>query len=114
LQVWGDGSQSRSFLYVEDFARGLLDITERYAVCDPVNVGTDEEVTISQLVHEVLEATGSNVAVEFDTTKPSGQPRRNCDNKKAKSVAGFQPQVSLKEGLRKTVEWYRNNRKKKT
>ena len=113
LRVWGDGTQTRSFLYVEDFARGLLDVAERYAVCDPVNLGTTEEITIAELVNLVLKATGSNVSVEFDASKPTGQPRRNCDNTKAQAKLGFKPQVSLDEGLRRTVEWYRRSRGKR-
>jgi len=112
LRVWGDGTQTRSFLYVEDFVRGILDVAERYAVCDPVNIGTTEEITIAQLVRKVLEATGSKATPVFDASKPAGQPRRNCDNTKAQAKLGFKPQVSLEEGLRRTAEWYRRNREK--
>lgn len=112
LRVWGDGTQTRAFLYVEDLARGLLDTAERHAVCDPVNLGTTQEVTISELVRLVLQATGSKAQVQFDPTRPAGQPRRNCDSTKARERLGFEPKVYLEEGLRRTVEWYRRNRKK--
>lgn len=107
VRVWGDGAQTRAFLYVDDFARGLLDVTERYAECDPVNIGTTEEVRIARLIELVLKAAGSSAEVEFDPSKPSGQPRRNCDNTKALEKTGFKAEVSLEEGLRRTVEWYR-------
>lgn len=107
LLVWGDGSQSRAFLYVEDAARGLLDVTERYAECDPVNLGTDEEVTIEDLARTILRLAGSKARLRFDPSKPSGQPRRNCDTAKAKAKAGFVAQVSLEDGLRRSVDWYR-------
>lgn len=111
VRVWGDGTQTRAFLYVEDLARGLLEVTERYAECDPVNLGTTEEVSIRQLVGMVLEACGSTAKAEFDPSKPSGQPRRNCDNTKALNKVGYKTQVSLKEGLRRTVDWYRGQRR---
>jgi GDP-L-fucose synthase len=110
LRVWGDGTQSRSFLYVEDFARGLLDATERYAVGEPVNLGTSEEVTIARLVELVLEATGSKARVVYDRSKPAGQPRRNCDAALAREKLAFAPRVDLREGLRRTVEWIRATR----
>lgn len=110
VRVWGDGTQSRAFLYVEDFARGLLEVCERYAVCDPVNLGTSEEVTIRRLAELILEASGSKARLVFDPSKPSGQPRRNCDPSRAKELIGFQAKVSLREGLGRTVQWYRANR----
>ncbi|MFH2202529.1 MAG: NAD-dependent epimerase/dehydratase family protein [Elusimicrobiota bacterium] len=113
VRVWGDGSQTRAFLYVEDFARGVLEVTERYAECDPINLGADEEVPIRDLIDMIIELTGSRAAVEFDTTKPAGQPRRNCDTKKAREKTGFTAQVSLKEGLRRTIEWYKKTHETK-
>ena len=110
VRVWGDGTQTRAFLYVEDFARGLLEVTERYAECDPVNLGTTEEVTVAELVRLVLKAAGSSARVEFDPSKPAGQPRRNCDSTKARAKVGFEPKFRLEEGLRRTVDWYKLNR----
>jgi GDP-L-fucose synthase len=109
--VWGDGTATRAFLYVEDAARGLLELTERYAEADPVNIGTEEEVTVRQLAELVLRLAGSKAKLKFDTSKPTGQPRRNCDSRKAKEVLGFSTQVALHDGLRRSVEWYKAHRK---
>jgi len=104
--VWGDGKSTRAFLYVEDAARGLLETAEKYAVCDPVNIGSDEEVTIGDLARTILRVAGSKAELRFDTSKPAGQPRRNCDTRKAREKLGFQARVSLEEGLRRTIAWY--------
>ena len=111
LTVWGDGEQSRAFLYVTDFARGLLEITEKYAEADPLNLGTDEEIKIKDLVSLIINLSGINIEVNFDSAKPSGQPRRNCDNTKAMAKTGFRAKVKLEEGLKKTIEWYVANQK---
>lgn len=108
LVVWGSGKQTRSFLYAEDFARGLLEVTEKYAVADPVNIGTDEEVTIGELAKMIVDISGKKVDIKFDTTKPDGQPRRNCDTKKALEKVGFKAKTNLRYGLERTIEWYRN------
>ncbi len=108
LIVWGDGEQSRAFLYVEDLARGLIEVTEKYAICDPVNIGTDKEIKIKDLVELIKKLSSKNPKVYFDTSKPVGQPRRNCDNKKARKKVGFEAKISLEEGLKRTIEWYRN------
>ncbi len=110
LRVWGDGSQTRSFLFVTDFVAGLMATLERYAVCDPVNIGSDEEVTIARLVELIVRLTGSHIQVEFEPDKPGGQPRRLGDYSKAGDVAGFRAAVPLEEGLRRTIEWYRHSR----
>ncbi len=107
LVVWGDGSPTRSFLYVEDFARGLLEAVEKYPVPDPVNIGTDEEITIKDLVSLMIKLFGSRARILFDKTKPNGQPRRNCDTRKAKAKIGFRARVPLREGLMRTIEWYK-------
>ncbi|MBI5202437.1 MAG: NAD-dependent epimerase/dehydratase family protein [Elusimicrobia bacterium] len=110
VMVWGDGSQTRAFLFVDDFARGLLEVTEKYAECDPVNLGTDEEIRIKDLAELVLRAAGSKAKLKFDPSRPSGQPRRNCDTRKARSTFGFEAKIRLEEGLAKTVAWYRRHR----
>lgn len=107
LVVWGSGKQTRAFLYVEDFCRGLLTIIEKYPQADPVNIGANNEVSIQQLIELIVEISGKKVKIQFDTSKPEGQPRRNCDTKKAEKVLGFKAHVSLKEGLQKTIEWYK-------
>lgn len=106
LRVWGSGNQTRSFLYVTDLARGILDVAERYPEADAVNLGTDHEVTIREVVETLLRIHGGEVALEFDETKPEGQPRRACDTTKARTKVGFEAEVGLEEGLRRTVEWF--------
>lgn len=107
LVVWGSGNQTRSFLYAEDFARGLLATTEKYPEADPINIGTDEEVTIGDLAKMVVEISGKKTEIKFDTTKPDGQPRRNCDTKKAMAKTGFKAQIKLSDGLERTIAWYK-------
>ncbi len=111
LVVWGSGRQTRSFLYVEDFARGLLEVCEKYPVADALNLGSSEEISIGDLAKLLIELTGAKTELVFDTGKPEGQPRRTCDTAKAESKIGFQSAVPLREGLRRTIDWYRNERK---
>jgi GDP-L-fucose synthase len=106
LTVWGSGKQTRSFLYVTDFARGLLDVAEKYPEADAVNLGTDEEVTIREVVETLIRIHGGNTEVSFDTSKPEGQPRRACDTTKARTKVGFEATVTLEDGLRQTVDWF--------
>lgn len=110
LQVWGDGSQTRSFLYVTDFAAGLMATLEKYPVCEPVNLGADEEITIAELIRLIARVAGREVELQFDLTKPSGQPRRIGDYTRAKTELGWQAQVPLAEGLRETLAWYEAQR----
>jgi GDP-L-fucose synthase len=110
LVVWGSGNQSRAFLFATDFARGILEVGEKYAVADPVNVGTDREVTIRELVAIICSAAKKTPRILFDTTQPEGQPRRNCDTTKMRQVIGWEPRVDLEEGIAKTVEWYARQR----
>lgn len=109
LKVWGSGKQTRSFLYVEDFARGLIETVQEYPEADPVNIGTDEEITIGDLAKLIVKLSGKDIKVEFDTTKPDGQPRRNCDTTKAKRLVGFEAKVGIEEGLKKTIDYYKKN-----
>lgn len=106
LVVWGDGEQSRAFLYVSDFVRGLLMAIEKYPVPDPLNLGTYEEVKIKDLVKLIIKHSGKKVDAVFDISKPSGQPRRNCDVGKAREKIGFETKVGLEEGIKKTIKWY--------
>ena len=105
--VWGSGRQTRAFLYVEDLVRGMMLATEKYAVADPVNLGSDEEVTMKQLIETIIRVSGKTPNIVFDTTKPDGSPRRNSDNTKAKEKIGFVATTKLEEGLKKTIAWYR-------
>lgn len=104
--VWGSGIQTRAFLYVDDLVNGMMLATEKYAVADPVNLGTDEEVTIRQLVELIVKVSKKSPNIVYDTTKPDGSPRRNSDNTKANEKLGFIARVPLKDGLRRTIEWY--------
>ncbi|HLD25138.1 MAG TPA: NAD-dependent epimerase/dehydratase family protein [Patescibacteria group bacterium] len=109
LVVWGSGKQTRAFLYVEDFAEGLIQAIEKYPVADPVNLGTNEEVTIKDLIEMIVRISGTSPKIVFDTSKPDGSPRRNSDNTKAAEKIGFRAKTPLRDGLKKTIEWYRNN-----
>lgn len=109
LVVWGSGKQTRSFLYVEDFARGLIETVEKYPIADPVNIGSDEEITIANLAKLIVELSGKDIKIKFDHTKPDGQPRRSCDTKKAYEKFGFKTNISLEEGLKRTIEWYKQH-----
>lgn len=104
--MWGDGNQERSFLYVEDLARGFLDLLEKYAECDPVNFGTDETIRLKDLATLIMEIEGVDLPIEFDMSKPNGFPKRNCDNTKSFQKIKFRPTVHLQDGLKKTLEWY--------
>jgi len=110
LSIWGDGEQSRSFVYVADVARGLLEVAEKYSIADPLNIGSNEEIKIKELVKLIIKLSGKNFKLYFDMTKPVGQPRRNCDNTKIKEKIGFDAQVSLKEGIEETIKWYQQSK----
>ena len=112
VRVWGSGKQSRVFIYVKDLVQGLLALIERCPGCGPVNIGTDEEIEIGNLVSLLLELTGGKAEIRFDPSQPSGQPRRNCDTSKAKRLLGFVAQTPLKTGLQETIAWVRENLKK--
>ncbi len=107
--VWGSGNQSRAFLYAKDFAEGILEVCKKYPNADPVNIGTNEEIKISEIVKIIFDILGKTPNIKYDLTKPEGQPRRNCDTTKAEKVLGWNAKTSLKEGIEKTIEWYRKN-----
>ncbi len=109
LRVWGDGKATRSFLFVEDFARGLVEIAEKRATPDPVNLGADEEVSVGDLARRIVRLAGSPAKIVFDPSKPSGQPRRRCDTRKLEREVGFRARVDLNEGLARTIAWYREH-----
>ncbi|OGG04279.1 hypothetical protein A2Z33_03970 [Candidatus Gottesmanbacteria bacterium RBG_16_52_11] len=106
LKVWGSGKQTRSFIYVDDLVRGMMDITEKYAVADPVNLGSGEEVTIARLARMLVKLSGKKTKIIFDTSKPDGQPRRLCDVMYARNKFGFVTRVTLEAGLGKMLLWY--------
>lgn len=111
VEVWGTGKASREFLYVEDAARAIILATEKYNKPEPVNIGAGFEIKIKDLVELIAEITGFDGKIVWDTTKPDGQPRRCLDVSKAKKEFGFEAKTDFKEGLRKTIEWYKNERK---
>lgn len=110
IEVWGTGSASREFLYVDDAAAGIVAATERYDGAEPVNLGSGEEIPIRRLVEMVTEATGFMGRVRWDATQPDGQPRRQLDCSVAARAFGFRASKPLKAGLAETVRWYLANR----
>ena len=112
LVVWGDGSPTREFLYVEDAVEGILLATESFNGPEPVNLGSGFEISIKDLAQLIARLTGFQGKLVFDTSKPNGQPRRGLDISRAERLFGFRARVEFEEGLRRTVEWYRQNRVK--
>lgn len=110
IEVWGTGSASREFLYVDDAAEAIALASELYDGPEPVNLGTDEEMPIRDLVGIIAEAVGFEGEIRWDTSKPDGQPRRRVDPSRAKELFGFSASVPFRDGLRRTIDWYRANR----
>jgi GDP-L-fucose synthase len=106
IVVWGDGSATREFIYVDDAAEGIVTATEKYDGADPVNIGAGFEISIKDLVHLIARLTGFQGSIVWDTTKPNGQPRRMLDTARARERFGFVAKTGFEEGLRKTIEWY--------
>ncbi len=106
IVVWGDGTTTREFLYVEDAAEGIVLAAERYNASEPVNLGSAFEISIKDLVAEVARATGFRGRIVWDTTKPNGQPRRKLDTSRAEQWFGFRATTPFEVGLRRTVAWY--------
>ena len=106
VDVWGTGTASREFLYVEDAARAIILATERYNKPDPVNLGAGKEISIRDLVTIIKEQTGFTGEIHWDTTRPDGQPRRCLVTSRAEKEFGFVAQVPFDDGLRQTVEWF--------
>jgi GDP-L-fucose synthase len=111
LVVWGTGTPTREFLYVEDAARGIVAAAEKLETSDPVNLGSGSEISIRDLVALIVRHTGFRGEVVYDPTKPDGQPRRCLDVTKAKQLLGFQAQMTLDEGLKRTIAWYAAQKK---
>ena len=110
IDVWGTGSASREFLYVDDAAEGILLAAERYDDPDPVNLGADRELAIRDLVGIIVDLVGFEGEVRWDTTKPDGQPRRAVDGTRARERFGFVPATDFRTGLAATLEWFLANR----
>ncbi len=107
--VWGTGTPTREFLYVEDAVRAITLATEKYNSSEPVNIGSSFEISIKDLAKTIKDVTGYQGQIIFDTSKPDGQPKRKLDVSRAKERFGFESQVNFQEGLQKTVEWYEEN-----
>ncbi len=110
--VWGDGSPTREFLDVEDCAEGILLATERYNEPEPVNLGSGMEISIKDLVHLIADLTDFEGEIVWDTSKPNGQPRRCLDVSRAERYFGFRAKTNFGEGLKRTIAWYLNQRRK--
>ncbi|HCX24570.1 MAG TPA: GDP-fucose synthetase, partial [Cytophagales bacterium] len=109
IMIWGSGRPTREFLYVEDAAEGILLATEKYNKSEPVNIGAGFEISIKDLVAEIVKLTAYERKIVWDDSKPDGQPRRMLDTSKAKREFGFEARMDFKESLRKTVEWYESS-----
>jgi len=112
VEVWGTGKATREFFYVEDAAEAITGATERYNKSEPVNIGAGFEISIKDLVNLLVELMGFKGRVVFDATKPDGQPRRMLDTTKALTEFGFKAKTGFREGLTKTIQWYRKAHRK--
>jgi GDP-L-fucose synthase len=110
VTLWGDGSPTREFIYVEDAAEAMILAAERYDSSDPVNIGSGNEISIKELAHAIAKATGFTGTFLWDTTQPNGQPRRQLDVTRAKDRFGFVAKTPFADGLSKTVAWYLEHR----
>ena len=111
LPAWGDGSPTREFLYVEDAADGIVTAAEKYNGDLPVNLGSGYEISIKNLTEMVVKLTGFEGQIVWQTDKPNGQPRRGLDVTRAKQLFGWSAQVPFEEGMKRTIEWFKENRK---
>jgi len=110
VAIWGDGSPTREFIYVDDAAEGIALAAEKYNGSDPVNIGSGNEISIRAFAEMIANLTGFKGQLVWDTTKPNGQPRRGLDVSRAAQYFGFKANMPFEEGLRRTIEWYRENR----
>ena len=106
VTLWGDGTPTREFLYVDDAADGILAAADRYDGADPVNLGSGAEISMKELAHAVQDAVGFQGEIVWDATKPNGQPRRRLDTSRAASLFGWRATTSLPDGLARTIAWY--------
>ena len=107
IVAWGTGNATREFLYVEDAAEAIVTAAEKYAKPDPVNLGSGEEISVRDLLDLIGSLTGFKGTVRWDTTKPDGQPRRYLDTSRAFAEFGWRARTPLREGLRRTMAWFR-------
>jgi GDP-L-fucose synthase len=106
IVLWGDGTPTREFLFVEDAVDGILLAAERYDGAEPVNLGTGAEISIGELAELIAELTGFEGEIVWDRSRPNGQPRRQLDTTRARELFGFEAKTSLREGLERTIAWY--------
>ena len=106
ITLWGDGTPTRDFLYVEDASRGIILAADKYDDPPPINLSSEEEISIKQLAELISDIMKFDGKITWDTSKPNGQPRRCVSNKRAEEKLNFKPEISLKEGLRRTIECY--------
>jgi len=106
VPVWGSGNATREFLYVEDAADGIVAAAEKYDGSEPVNLGAGFEISIRDLAQQIARLTGFTGTIEWDATKPDGQPRRSLETSRAERFFGFKAQTSFERGLRRTIDWY--------
>ena len=106
IVVWGDGSPTREFLYVEDAAEGILRASERYNDSEPVNLGSAFEISIKELTEMIARLCEFEGQIVWDTSKPNGQPRRKLDTNRARVLFGFEVGTIFEDGLKRTIEWY--------
>jgi GDP-L-fucose synthase len=107
--LWGDGSPTREFLYVEDCVDGFVLAAERYDGAEPVNLGAGKEISIRELAELIADVAGFNGQIVWDSSMPNGQPRRSVDATRARELFGFEARTPLREGLERTVAWYREH-----
>ena len=111
IEVWGDGTATREFLYVEDAADAIVAATEKYDGGEPVNIGSGQEIDIKTLTETIAQIVGFSGTIEWDSSKPNGQPRRRLDCTRALKEFGWASSTPLGEGLRRTTEWYERGNK---
>ena len=109
VTLWGDGSPTREFLYVDDCVEGLVLAAEQYDGAEPVNLGTGVEISIRELAEQIAELVGFEGEIEWDSAMPNGQPRRSLDAGRARELFGFEARTPLRTGLERTITWYREH-----
>lgn len=109
ISLWGDGSPTRDFLYVDDAAQGLILSAEKYDKPDPINLGSGVEISIRELAEKILNLMNEDLEIKWEVEKPNGQPRRCVSIEMAKREIDFKPQISLDDGLKRTIDWYKEN-----
>ena len=109
IKMWGDGSPTRDFLYVQDAVKGIILAAEKYNQSDPINLGSEDEISIIELLQKIMNIMEFKGEIIWDPTKPNGQPRRCVSYKKLREQFGFKPQTTLDDGLEKTINWFNKN-----